>query len=176
MLDKGCRQAARARYTFRVLQPSRSFSMSANVALATEVHGGLVQRVRGQGLPITPLAGLTVPAGKTVQLYWEVYGLRSASDEIGRLAVDVDAVDLKSGQVPIRELAAVQQKVQSASATGIVHWLADVPAGQEPLGMSIAIELPADHLGVAEVRVRITDQKTLLKAESKRVFLITYPY
>ena len=38
--------------------------------------------------------------------------------------------------------------------------------------MSLAIHVPEGHSGVAVIRVKVTDQKTMRTAESQRTFLI----
>jgi hypothetical protein len=172
VLDTTCAVAARARYAFQVLLPEQGLAVS-DVLLVEGAPTFDAARVSG-GIPVVGRAGVEVSALEPLSLYWEVYGVTAAELQTGRLLVEMDAVDVRRGRVPVVQLGDVQQRAEGANADATVRYAANAPPGTGPIGMALSVKIPAVQGAVCQIHVTITDQVAHAKATGTGSFYVRW--
>jgi hypothetical protein len=173
MLDRACRVAQRTRYWITV--PPAEGAFISDLMLVDTLFPSDTNRAAervGSQPPAAMSTSLSVRAGGTVRLYWELYGVNAATVEPGRLAVTFEVVDTKRRRVAVSELGAVANQARRTHGALEVRYALLVPPGKEPLGSGIAVGMPPGTQGLYVARVTVTDTRTGRVAAAERAFFV----
>jgi len=173
VLDRGCREAERARYVIRI--PGRDGGLLSDLALADELHYGDARRAADRlrdVQPVTVSPSLVVPAGGVARFYWEMYGVEADSTETGRLTIVFEVVNVRQGRVPIHDMRAAADRAARTAGTLDLAYTITVPPGSAPLVSSLSVGIPDDARGTYVARLQVTDTVTGRTATAQRAFFV----
>jgi len=172
LLDRGCRQAERARYVLTL--PPVADQRASDLMFADELYFGderWVKRIEDRP-PVTVRPSLTIAAGEVARFYWELYDVTADAMEKARLTVVFEVVNVREERVLVRELGKAAADARRRPGTLDIRYQLTVPPGEEVLGFGLAVGIPEGTRGVHVARVRVTDARTKRTVTAERAFFV----